>query len=205
MKQYKTLSNGVVEQLDKKLIVYDNNYAETRYKNFNNSLSYLRLGFLCGVLGKVPTSILDVGFGLGGFLNVCKHANIKSSGYDIVPRDTPEGVDKVIDLFSSYHQVVSFFDSLEHFSNISFVKDLKCKYIIISVPSCNFPDDEAWFMNWKHRREDEHVFHFNSASLINFMYEEGFIPLKVCEGLEDVIRKDERYSPNIVTGVFQKI
>ena len=43
---------------------------------------------------------------------------------------------------------------------LEFVKKLKCKYILISVPCCHYYSDD-WFKNWKHRRPDEHIFHFN--------------------------------------------
>ena len=28
-------------------------------------------------------------------------------------------------------------------------------------------DSDDWFRSWKHRREDEHIFHFNDQSLID--------------------------------------
>ena len=57
--------------------------------------------------------------------------------------------------------------------NIYDIQKLKTKYIYISVPQCHYISDE-WFLNWKHRRPDEHLWHFNLNSITNFMKEIGF-------------------------------
>ena len=99
--------------------------------------------------------------------------------------------------------MICFFDSLEHFHDISFVKNLNTKYIYISLPWCHYHSDE-WFENWKHRREDEHIYHFNEKSLEKFMNRQGFKMINYCN-LEDKIRIDKNLSPNILTACFEKL
>ena len=86
---------------------------------------------------------------------------------------------------------------------IDFVKELKTKYIYISVPFCH-NDNEDWFMNWKHRREDEHLWHFGLLSLENFMLDMGFEAVKM-SSIEDTIRIGNGIESNILTGIFKKI
>ena len=76
--------------------------------------------------------------------------------------------------FENFYDIITFFDSLEHFEDIEFVKDLKCSAICISVPYCYYKDD-AWFEEWKHRRPNEHLWHFDKNSLENFMRRMGFV------------------------------
>ena len=98
--------------------------------------------------------------------------------------------------------MITFFDSLEHFEDIEFVKDLKCSYICISVPECHYYDDE-WFENWKHRRPNEHLWHFNHGSLVKFMYRMGYILISG-SNIEDTIRKNNKEESNILTCIFAK-
>jgi hypothetical protein len=95
------------------------------------------------------------------------------------------------------------FDVLEHFDDIYTIKKIKTNYFIISIPECHYFSDE-WFTSWKHRKPDEHIWHFNSKSLINFMNEIEFEV--VCfSNVEDVIRKSNDNHSNIMTGIFKKI
>lgn len=96
-----------------------------------------------------------------------------------------------------------FFDVLEHLENIEIVKDLKCKYIFISLPWCHFLSVD-WFMNWKHRRFDEHLWHFNDRSLDKFMNRMGFTRITNTSNIEDLIRKTSSEYPNILTCVYKK-
>ena len=101
------------------------------------------------------------------------------------------------------YDVITFFDSLEHFEDIEFVKDLSCTAVCISVPHCHNKNDE-WFENWKHRRPDEHLWHFDKDSLVKFMERMGFV-LCSYSNLEDTIRKNpDQEEPNILTCVFRR-
>jgi hypothetical protein len=165
-------------------------------------MSYLRYGYLVGVLGRIPESIVDVGYGNGAFLKVCSKNNTKCYGFDVSDYPLPNSCEKLYNL-DSFFDVITFFDSLEHFDDISFVKDLKCNYICISVPECHYFSDD-WFATWKHRRPNEHIWHFNKESLDNFMKDSGFA-LVSYTNIEDTIRKNNEEYSNILTCVYKKI
>ena len=163
----------------------------------------LRLGHLLSVLDEKPNSILDVGYGNGDFLKLCKQGINNCYGNDITNYPLPDGVIFVENMMDNYYDVISFFDVLEHFKDISFVRNLNCGYVYISVPWChNFSDE--WFKNWKHRREDEHLWHFNDISIVNFFEEMGF-ELIIKSNIEDFIRTPVDKNKNILTCIFKKI
>jgi hypothetical protein len=71
---YILLPNGVIKQNKINKITYDYNYSN-KYNSYGEKgkyLSYLRYGVLIGALGYIPKSIVDVGYGNGDFLSVCK-------------------------------------------------------------------------------------------------------------------------------------
>ena len=94
-------------------------------------------------------------------------------GYDVSNYQLPNKVKKVDSMTDNYFEVITFFDSLEHILDIDFVKNLSCNYICISVPWCHYLSDE-WFKNWYHRRENEHIYHFNEESLKALFKECGY-------------------------------
>ena len=100
-----------------------------------------------------------------------------------------------------------FFDSLEHTVNPkSIIESLNTKYIFISLPWCHYDSKGTeWFMNWKHRKPNEHLHHYNDKSLSNFMNSCGYETISL-DNIEDVvrIRYDEKM-PNILSGAFKKL
>jgi hypothetical protein len=164
-------------------------------------MGYLRLGYLIGSLGHIPKSILDVGYGSGDFLKVCKEIIPNCYGHDITSILPPEGTILVNSIYEDYYEVISFFDVLEHFENIYDIKKLKCSYLLISLPWCHNHSDE-WFENWKHRRPNEHLHHFNEVSLTNFLNEIGYSRINFTN-IEDTIRKNNQNEFNILTAVFK--
>jgi hypothetical protein len=207
MDNYEILENGLIKQkcILNKSNIYNIDYIDKRYNTYGEKgpqMSGLRLGYLIGVLGYLPKSILDIGYGNGDFLKICRNS-IDSYGNDISGYPIPEGVTYIDNIFDNHFDVISFFDVLEHFEEINFIKDLKCNYIFISVPWCHHLDDQ-WFMNWKHRRPDEHLWHFNQKSIENFFNEMGYKMIQ-SSNFEDVIRKSDSNYPNILTCIFKKI
>lgn len=185
---------------------YDKEYVEARYNTYgitNDLMAYLRLGYLIGSIGKTPSEVLDVGYGNASFLRTASTLIKNCFGSDIPPAyPLPEGITFVEDIYSRHFEVITFFDSLEHFENIYDIKNLKCDYILVSMPNCHYLSDE-WFEGWKHRRPDEHLWHFNERSLVAFMDSIGFNCLNTTN-IEDAIRKPvDKYS-NILSGVFVK-
>jgi hypothetical protein len=213
LENYEILPNGVIKQIKINKINYDFDYSN-KYNNYGEKskyLSYLRLGVLLGNLNFIPNSLVDIGYGNGDFLKVC-FPNIKNLfGCDISDYPVPDGCLKISineilnDASDSKNvDVCCFFDSLEHFEDISFIKNLNTKYIYISVPWCHYLSDD-WFSNWYHRRENEHLYHFNKESLINFFKENGYSCIYTGSH-EDIIRINKLIDPlpNILSAIFIK-
>jgi len=206
LKNYEKDINGVLHQIQISKIKYDEEYVKTRYSAYPTTvaMSHLRLGYLLGAINFIPNSILDVGYGNGDFLNTSSHIIPNCCGYDIEPAfPLPKHILSKKSLYDESYDVVCFFDSLEHFDNIYEIKDLNTKYIYISVPWCHNINDE-WFENWKHRRENEHLWHFDLNSLKSFMNSIGFEYISH-SNIEDTIRKSDCELPNILTGLFKKV
>ena len=206
LENYKIDKNGVIHQLDYKIIEYNPEYIEQRYYQYPEkcvNMGYLRLGYLIGSLGRIPDSILDVGYGSGDFLKVCREIIPDCYGYDITTLPPPEGTKLVTSIYENYYEVVSFFDVLEHFEDINEIKKLNCSYLFISLPWCHNHSDE-WFKNWKHRRPNEHLHHFNENSLNEFLKEIGYVKISSTK-IEDTIRKSDQKDPNILSAIYKKI
>ena len=206
---YVTLPNGVIKQVHVNKVSYDYNYSNkyNSYGEKGNYLSYLRYGVLLGVIQEQPKCLVDVGYGNGDFLKACARTIPELIGCDISDYPPPSGCTKIssLDEIKDKHvDVVCFFDSLEHFDNIDFVKDLNTKYVYISVPWCHYLSDE-WFRDWYHRRKNEHIYHFNKDALLKFFDECGYDCLYTGSH-EDVIRFNPAVHPlpNILSGVFKK-
>ena len=205
---YKKLDNGVIVQEDRKITMnYDQDYIKSSYsEEAMKNISYLRYGFLAGYLSKAGyknvkgLSVLDVGYGFGHFLNVCSNAGMQSYGHEVNGHDISEFASQG-DLSWDY-DVITFFDSLEHFKDIDFVKSLKCKHLLISLPWCHYLSDE-WFDKWKHRKYGEHIWHFSENALCTFLEESGF-KVRCVSSFEDSLRTPVDNLPNVLSVVAEK-
>lgn len=190
---------------------YNIQYVKERYDSYGVSvtqISHLRLAYLLGCLWQFPKSILDVGYGNGDFLKTAKKMGIEPYGFEVnnYQLEAITTYKSGYEAFKYSYDVISFFDSLEHFEDINFVQDLRAEYIIISVPYCHIELGEDWFFNkYRHLRMGEHNYHFTPMSLIKFMRKMGFYMVNISVGLEDVIRtRYDKELPNIITAVFKK-
>ncbi len=202
---YEKNADGIIYQVNRTPFDYTGSY-NNYYKNIESYswyTSYLRLGYIVGSIGKIPESILDVGYGTGAFLKVCETQVSNRYGHDISGWNVPEGCEFVDNILEKEFDVITFFDSLEHMNDIEFVKDLKCNYVCISLPWCHYFNDE-WFDSWKHRKPNEHLWHFNDRSLQNFMTRMGYEVVNICN-LEDVTRENNQPYQNILSGIFKKL
>ncbi len=181
---------------------YSNKYNS--YGEKSNYLSYLRLGILLGNINTITNSILDVGYGNCAFLNASKNIIKNCFGSDISDYPVDENITRVDSIIDKHYNVICFFDSLEHFDDISIINKLDCDYVFISVPWCHYLSDE-WFLNWYHRRPNEHLWHFNDKSLINFFNENGYENIYI-GNFEDTVRKNNSLGeyPNILSAIFKK-
>lgn len=207
---YQINHHGVISQIERKTYIYDQNYIEhsfNRYGVLGEKMSFLRFGFLLGVMGHIPTSIMDVGYGNGNFLRVAHDLVKDCSGFDIEPAyPLPPSISSQTSLYSRSYDVVTFFDSLEHFPNIYEIAAMQAEWVIITVPWCHARSQgDEWFDGWKHRKPDEHLWHFDPESMTEFMRSLGYQAMKLC-ALEDTIRGGGPHNlPNILTGGFRKI
>ena len=203
---YVRLANGVIQQLHVEKISYNYDYSN-KYNSYGEkgiNLSHLRFGVLLGVLGHTPASIVDVGYGNGDFLSVCTKSIPAVYGCDLSDYPVPDRCTKINLAKIKNVDVVCFFDSLEHFEDISFVKDLDTQYVFISVPWCHYLSHD-WFINWYHRRENEHLYHFNETALKTFFHESGYDCIYT-SSFEDIIRYNPSVHPlpNILSCIFKK-
>jgi hypothetical protein len=206
LNNYIKLENGIIKQVIVNKIEYNYEYSK-QYDNHgekSNYLSYLRLGVLLGNIAKIPNSILDVGYGNGSFLNAAKNIIPKCSGFDISGFPLSHDITIENSITEKKFDVICFFDSLEHFDDIDIIENLNCEYIFISVPWCHYLSDE-WFLNWYHRKPNEHLWHFNDKSLVNFFNEKNFECIYI-NNFEDTIRKNSKCNeyPNILSAIFKK-
>lgn len=206
LENYDINEDGVVFQVNPLPITYDKKYVEERYDTYgekNLEISALRLGYIIGVLGHVPNSILDIGYGNAAFLKECTKAIPYCYGYDVTGYPLPDDVEFVEDWVTKKTEVMTFFDVLEHLSDPYILKNAEAHYIIISLPQYRNISDE-WFQNWKHRRPNEHLWHFNPHAMMNFSHAIGYDVISMTN-VEDVVRGSLDGGANIMTAVLRKI
>lgn len=205
---YYSDSFGVIHQMEYKPFVYDQKYINLYYNSFKQKtfeMSYLRLGYLLGSIKIFPQKILDYGYGNGAFLEICQSFGIESYGTDISGYPIPKNCHFIHknEIEKNSFDVICFFDCLEHIEDIEFIASLNTKYIYISLPWCHHSEfGDEWFKNWKHRKPNEHLHHFNDISLINFMKKNGY-SVVIIGNPEDCIRKSN-LEKNILSGIFVK-
>jgi hypothetical protein len=160
--------------------------AELRYRLIRN-------------LPLVSGSIFDVGYGRGHLLRLCQKRGMLAVGHDITYYKIPDADITYSDLWGMNIDVMTFFDSLEHFPDLTFLRDITAKQVIVSVPWLpSWP--AAKLAKWRHWRPGEHLRHFTPYSLRNLFFDIGY--RLVCYGNpEDEIRTAD-HSPNILTAAF---
>lgn len=209
---YYTDPFGVVHQRNVDNFKKDYAAQYNGYGELSNYMSYLRYGYMIGACKPEYSSIkkvLDIGYGNGSFLKVCQQAGLQATGYDIDKYPVPEGCFKVKDIPSiddSKHtvfDVVTMFDSFEHFEDLNFVYNLPTDFLVISVPNAHSAHRDDWFEKWKHRRPNEHLHYFDLHSLRDMLTYKNFYKFITHSYIEDVIRKGEE-SKNILTMVFKR-
>jgi len=214
--------NGVIKQLYPVPYVYDKTYVATydnlQYEQRSLALQRLRLGFVEAMYDGPITSLLDCGYGNGAFL---KHVITSTEielvyGSDVSHVPAPPGVTEVSakEAISLPLSVMTFWDCLEHFPDLSFVADINADMIAISLPYCHFNSLHSptefitekaitWFTNWHHRKPNEHLFHFDHNSLRRTMKMYGWKCIGL-SNLEDAIRKPRDHRKNILTAAFKR-
>ena len=204
--EYQVSDIGVISQVKPVPFKYDVNYVDTynteAYKRQSEILQALRLGFVTASHGRSPQSLIDYGYGNGAFLLTAKQAIPEVYGLDVTGIQV-KGCEIISELKEV--EVITFFDSLEHIPDLSFVKELPCKTVVISLPHCHYhTEGQVWFnTKYKHRKPNEHLYHFNPSSLRLFMMRNDWIEIAQ-SNIEDIVRKSEHGLPNILTMAFQR-
>lgn len=208
LKNYFVDPFGVIHQQN--IGEFSKDYASqyNSYGELSNYMAYLRYGYIMGVVSQAkffkPSTILDIGYGNGAFLSVCQKAGMSAFGYDVSDTPVPEGCTKIDTLSNpGEFDIITMFDSLEHFRDLNTVYYLPARWLFISVPNCVDGWDDYWFESWKHRRPDEHLHHFNATSLRKFVTYEDRWKYVTHSYIEDVIRKSDQ-PRNILTMVFTR-
>jgi len=166
----------------------------------NRHMAYLRYGYMVGIIERPPFRILDVGYGDGEFLRVCAESHYTAAyGMELNMDNLPDGCKFASDPTAQMYDVVSFFDSLEHFESLDFLGKLQCNYVYVSCPNCEYHSD-AWFREWKHRKPEEHIWHFNLSSITTLFAYHGYERVAVSY-IENIIRKCQQ---DILTVMFKK-
>jgi hypothetical protein len=200
---YEYTKFGIIKKTDPVKFDYGKEYQDRLLGRGegNRRMAYLRYGYLVGVMGRIPASVCEIGYGDGEFLRVCNDNNITACrGNEIDAATIPDGCQFINDVCAGFHDVVCFFDSLEHLAGLDWLAYLKCSYIMVSFPNCDYQSDE-WFQNWFHRKPDQHIWNFSQQSITELFAYHGFEVVAVSY-LEDVIRHTGK---DILTMIFKKI
>lgn len=174
---------------------YGAGYLKTYDQYPTDTISHLRLGFLKAFVGK--GSLLDIGYGKGDFVRAAIRGGFDAFGSDV--HGVPCGV-REVDLATDEREwdVVTFFDSLEHFPDFAMVCNplSRAKYALISLPST--PADFPMNRNWRHYKPGEHLHYFSVPSLCHLVGKK----LLCTSNLEDTVRGSLNNSQNILTVIF---
>jgi hypothetical protein len=207
---FRDKSEALVEQ-SRITAVYDKSYIETRYDAYptTRAMSHLRLGLVLHLINNDDyISVCDFGCGNGSFLSAFAdfkacNGGFMAYGIEIADYPLPVPIERVDDPVPC--DLFTCFDSLEHVENPrELLAKVQSPYICISLPWCHERTlGFEWFMQWKHRRPGEHLWHFDHISLPALLSEFGY-KLIYCGNPEDEIRKGDGKLPNILTCLFQK-
>lgn len=201
---------GVIHQIDFTPITYDRTYISYYEAKSDRTikLGYQRMGWILGLLGQIPDSVLEIGYGTGTFIEAAQILGVENcAGCDITNFPLPEGV-KFLDWTSALKpawDVVAMFDVLEHIPDLSFLAHLNTRHLAIAVPYCRWGElGDAWMRDWRMLLPNEHLHHFDKSSLVALLDHYGF----ECETLntfEDGLRlRPGETGPNILSGFFRK-
>lgn len=204
---------GLIHQIEFTPIAYDKKYL-TYYEDLSDrtiKLGYQRMGWILGLMGRIPDSVLEIGYGTGTFIEAARVTGVADcGGCDIADYPLPEGV-RFFDWYAALERewdLVALFDVLEHIPDLSFLDRLKARNLALAVPYCRYRElgaaGEAWFRNWRMLLPDEHLHHFDQESLTALLGHHGFECVTL-NTFEDGIRlRPGEIGPNILSGFFRK-
>ncbi len=204
---------GVIHQNRFTPISYDRKYLSYYEAKSDRTikLGYQRLGWLLGLLGRMPESVLEIGYGTGTFIEAAQIAGVPDcAGCDIADFPLPPGV-RFLDweaALSVTWELTAMFDVLEHVPDLGFLDRLKTRDLAIAVPYCRWAElgaaGDAWLRDWRMLLPNEHLHHFDPASLTALLDHHGFDCVTL-NTFEDGLRlRPGETGPNILSGLFRK-
>ena len=211
LENYEVDQFGVIHQIKFKPKVYDAEYLSYYEAKSDRTikLGYQRLGWLLGIMGRIPKSVVEIGYGTGTFIEAAQITGVeRCAGCDIADYPLPDGVDFLSwdEVVSQEWELVAMFDVLEHIPQLDFLSELKTKHLAIAVPYCRWKElGDDWFRDWRMLLPDEHLHHFDPDSLTKLLAHHGF-SAKSLNTFEDGIRlREGERGPNILSGFFEKV
>ncbi len=183
---------------------YNHQYVEKYEELPQAELSAVRAGLIDRTIGQENCkSICDIGYATGAFLKQVHNSypSCEIRGFDISPYPTPDFIFIDPDWATNPVDVMTFFDSLEHFPSLDFVKELKAGYVVVSCPWYHPRLGVEHFATWRHNKAGEHLQHFTPKSLASLMKAAGYESFYTGSP-EDVVRKSPE-TDNILTMVFK--
>ena len=199
---------GIIHQTAWEPKVYDREYL-SYYEGLHDrtiKLGYQRLGWVLGLLRRRPASVLEIGYGMGTFLEAAALAGVpECAGYDVARYPLPAHcvfVEWEATLARAW-AVTALFDVLEHIPDLSFLGRLRTGSLAVAVPYCRWRElGDDWFRGWRMRLPDEHLHHFDPESLCALLNHHGYRCVDL-NTFEDGLRLREGESgPNILCGFF---
>jgi hypothetical protein len=165
---------GVIHQIEFTPITYDREYISYYEAKSDRTikLGYQRMGWVLGLMGRMPHSVLEIGYGTGTFIEAAEISGVGDcAGYDIARFPLPDGVRFVEweDALARHWDLVAMFDVLEHIPDLKFLERLDARHVAIAVPYCRWRElgdgGDDWFRTWRMLLPNEHLHHFDRESL----------------------------------------
>lgn len=201
---------GVINQISFTPITYDEKYISYYQAKSDRTikLGYQRLGWILGLLGHIPSSVLEIGYGTGTFIEAAHMTGVaRCAGCDIADYPLPVGVEFLdwANALNPEWDLVAMFDVLEHIPDLSFLSQLRTNYLAVAVPYCRWKEcGDEWFRTWRMLLPNEHLHHFNPDSLVGLLAHYG-LEMVTLNTFEDGIRlRPGETGPNILSGLFRK-
>ena len=178
---------------------YGDSYVAGYADKPTRDMAYLRLGFLSAFYSQ-RGKLLDVGAGDGAFVRAALQAGFDAYAQDIAERN--DGLPRVTALDGEF-DVVTCFDSLEHFPDLLQIFRAKAAVYVVTIPHRpqDLTDDNVG--EWRHYKPDEHLHYFSKESLGLFFHRAGY-RLVAYASVEDAIRKGPGGDSNTMTYIFQR-
>jgi hypothetical protein len=201
---------GVLHQTAWKPKVYDKEYL-SYYEGLHDrtiKLGYQRLGWVLGLLRRLPASVLEIGYGMGTFLEAAALAGVpRCAGCDVARYPLPAGCEFLDweEALAHPWEVAAFFDVLEHIPDLSFLGRLRASTLAVAVPYCRCRElGDDWFRTWRMRLPDEHLHHFDPESLGALLGHHGW-RCTDRNTFEDGLRlRPGETGPNILCAFFER-